>query len=185
MHGDLASPLCFQTTQETPHACDRDRTDVLRKGCPRIHKSRLSALLDAPRAVLHTSSHTLSNLARALQAATPVRHRVKRMDRLLGNLALQQECVSIYAAMARHWLLKAVLPLGCRPIVISDADFRSPWFQALEWLERDWVGRIRNRDLVREHDKPSAPQQHCKLLYAKACATACDLGLFDCVRNHP
>lgn len=38
---------------------------------------------------------------------------------------------------------------------------------------------------MREHDKPSAPWQHCKLLYAKACATACDLGLFDCVRNHP
>lgn len=170
--------------------------DVLRKGCPRIHKSRLSALLDATRAALHASSHTLSNLARALQAATPVRHRVKRMDRLLGNQALQQECVSIYAAMARHWLrgnttplilvdwsdlnaersaqlirasialegrsltlfeeihptalattasvhraflarLKVVLPLGCRPIVISDAGFRSPWFQALVWLEWD------------------------------------------------
>ena len=86
--------------------------DVLRKGCPHIHKVRLESLCDIVRAALSVSSHTLSNLARALNtksaraagAAVAVRHRVKRVDRLLGNRALQRERTSIYAAMAQFWL---------------------------------------------------------------------------------
>jgi hypothetical protein len=44
--------------------------------------------------------------------------------------------------------LGAMLPSGCVPIVITDAGFRSPWFQlinALGWL---FVGCVRNRDMV-------------------------------------
>ena len=89
--------------------------DVLRKGCPHIHKVRLESLCDIVRAALSASSHTLSNLARALNtksaraagaagAAVAVRHRVKRVDRLLGSRALQRERTSIYAAMAQFWL---------------------------------------------------------------------------------
>ena len=66
--------------------------DVLRKGCPHIHKVRLESLCDVVRAALSATSHTLSNLARALESktrvsgtATAVRHRVKRVDRLLGS----------------------------------------------------------------------------------------------------
>ena len=218
--------------------------DVLRNACPHIHASRLKALLLATRAALHASSHTLSNLARALNGSTAVRHRVKRMDRLLGSRALQQECASVYAAMARHWLrgndtplivversdlnesrsaqmirasvalvgrsltlyeevhsmkaattpevhkaflarLETMLPSGCQPIVITDAGFRSPWFRAVEAQGWHWVGRTRNRDLVRRHDEPFAQWRGCKSLYAHATGKALDLGLFDCVRNRP
>ena len=85
--------------------------DVLRKGCPHIHKARLESLCDVVRAALSATSHTLSNLARALESKTrvsgtaaAVRHRVKRVDRLLGNRALQRERASIYAATAQFWL---------------------------------------------------------------------------------
>ena len=40
--------------------------DVLRKGCPQIHKARLESLCDVVRAALSASRHKLSNLARAL-----------------------------------------------------------------------------------------------------------------------
>ena len=192
--------------------------DVLRKGCPHIHAMRLRALLLATRAALGATSHTLSNLARALDSKSAVRHRVKQMDRLLGNRALQRECPSVYCAMARYWLhgndtalivvdwsnlndsasaqmirawvalsgrsltlyeevhsmkaattpevhqafvarLKAMLPLGSRPVVITDAGFRSPWFRAVEALGWHWVGRSRNRDLVRRHGLPAAQWQ--------------------------
>jgi hypothetical protein len=218
--------------------------DVLRKGCPHIHAKRLKALLLATRAALHASSHTLSNLARALEGSSAVRHRVKQMDRLLGSRALQHECASVYAAMARYWLhgndtplivvdwsdlnesrsaqmirasvalvgrsltlyeevhsmkaattpevhkaflahLKSMLPSGVQPIVITDAGFRSPWFRAVEALGWHWVGRSRNRDLVREHGTRFAQWRGCKSLYAKATGSALDLGLFDCVRNRP
>ncbi len=41
--------------------------------------------------------------------------------------------------------LKLVLPDECRPIVVTDAGFRGPWFRAVEALGWDWVGRIRNK----------------------------------------
>lgn len=41
--------------------------------------------------------------------------------------------------------LRAVLPEGCRPILVTDAGFRGPWFRAVEAYGWDWVGRIRNK----------------------------------------
>ncbi len=41
--------------------------------------------------------------------------------------------------------LKTVLPEGCRPILVTDAGFRGPWFREVERLGWDWVGRVRNQ----------------------------------------
>ena len=41
--------------------------------------------------------------------------------------------------------LKSILPEGCRPILVTDAGFRGPWFRAVEALGWDWLGRIRNK----------------------------------------
>lgn len=41
--------------------------------------------------------------------------------------------------------LQSILPEGCRPIIVTDAGFRGPWFRAVEALGWDWVGRIRNK----------------------------------------
>lgn len=40
--------------------------------------------------------------------------------------------------------LSGILPSWCRPIVVTDAGFRGPWFRAVEDLGWHWVGRIRN-----------------------------------------
>jgi hypothetical protein len=40
--------------------------------------------------------------------------------------------------------LGRVLPSDCHPILVTDAGFRGPWFQAVEKLGWDWVGRVRN-----------------------------------------
>ena len=40
--------------------------------------------------------------------------------------------------------LSSVVPSTCRPIVITDAGFRGPWFAAVEALGWDWIGRVRN-----------------------------------------
>jgi hypothetical protein len=41
--------------------------------------------------------------------------------------------------------LKSILPEGCKPIIVTDAGFRGPWFRAVESHGWDWVGRIRNK----------------------------------------
>lgn len=226
--------------------------DVLQQRCPHIHRARLNTLLDAVAAALHARSHTLSNLARALDSKSAVRHNVKRMDRLLGNVALPRELVTVYQALAHYWLhdvrtllivvdwsdlnsarsqqliraavaldgrsltvyeevhsmkramtpavhqrfldqLKQVPPVGCQPIIITDAGFRSTWFRFIEALGWHWVGRIRNRDMVRAHvdaiadATADATAMWCgaKTLYAGATTKVRDLGLMDYVRNHP
>jgi hypothetical protein len=40
--------------------------------------------------------------------------------------------------------LHQIVPDGIRPIVVTDAGFRGPWFRAVEALGWDWIGRIRN-----------------------------------------
>jgi Transposase DDE domain len=41
--------------------------------------------------------------------------------------------------------LRAILPAGCRPIIVTDAGFRGPWFRTVEAYGWDWVGRVRNK----------------------------------------
>lgn len=41
--------------------------------------------------------------------------------------------------------LRSILPTDCRPIIVTDAGFRGPWFRAVEAYGWDWVGRIRNK----------------------------------------
>lgn len=45
--------------------------------------------------------------------------------------------------------LKAILPSHCRPILVTDAGFRTTWFKLLGALGWDWVGRVRNRHYLR------------------------------------
>lgn len=41
--------------------------------------------------------------------------------------------------------LRAVLPEHCRPIIVTDAGFRGPWFREVERYGWDWLGRGRNK----------------------------------------
>jgi hypothetical protein len=41
--------------------------------------------------------------------------------------------------------LRAILPEGCQPIIVTDAGFRGPWFREVESYGWDWVERIRNK----------------------------------------
>src|SRR3990167_5492123 len=47
---------------------------------------------------------SLSQRARAGESATTMRHRVKRIDRLLGNEALHAARATIYHEVAEQWL---------------------------------------------------------------------------------
>jgi len=91
--------------------------------------------------------------------------------------------------VAERWFLEqlaGLIPAGCTPIIVTDAGFRAPWFRRVEALGWHWVGRLRNRTLI----KPIAEDQPedwvpCKALYALALAAPRDLGLMHIVRNEP
>ena len=44
--------------------------------------------------------------------------------------------------------LKEVLPKDCRPIIVTDAGFRTPWFKQVLALGWNYIGRVRNREKV-------------------------------------
>jgi hypothetical protein len=79
--------------------------------------------------------------------------------------------------------LKNLLPEACRPIVVSDAGFQTPWFKQVEKLGWDWVGRIRNRHLLRHNEQEA--WFDCKKLYAKATSTPGYLGVMQMTRSSP
>ena len=69
-----------------------------------------------------------------------------------------------------------------QPIVITDAGFRTTWFRLIAKQGWCWIGRTRNRDFVRQQ---GGEWYAAKKLYAKATATAKDLGEYEAVRNRP
>ena len=79
--------------------------------------------------------------------------------------------------------LAALLPAsGRRPIILTDAGFRTPWFRLIAHQGWYWIGRTRNRDFVRRQD---GQWFAAKGLYAQATGEAKDLGVYEAVRNHP
>lgn len=44
--------------------------------------------------------------------------------------------------------LKALLPVNVKPIIVTDAGFRAPWFAYILRLGWDFVGRLRNKNLI-------------------------------------
>lgn len=79
--------------------------------------------------------------------------------------------------------LKALLPEGVKPILITDAGFRAPWFKAVNRAGWHWIGRIRNRDYL----CPQGAQAWvgCKSLYAQASTRPQALGPHQIVRSNP
>ncbi len=79
--------------------------------------------------------------------------------------------------------LQSILPPMSRPVIVTDAGFRAPWFKMVERIGWAWIGRIRNRDMVRPCGSEQ-PWQGCKSLYTKANKNPKDLGHFDYVRSN-
>lgn len=78
--------------------------------------------------------------------------------------------------------LKMLLPQHCRPVFVTDAGFRAPWFKLLDSMGYAWIGRIRNRDMVTPN--AAIPQwEGCKKLYERATSKAQDLGQYLYVRG--
>lgn len=205
-----------------------------------LHGHRRQALLDATDALLRGGQLPLSSLGRALAGSASDKHRIKRIDRLLGNAALQEQVPQVYQALVRllvqpgtrplilldwteagmdrfalsavlpfegrplplyhevhplrlmsnrsvlrHFLLRLrrLLPPDCRPVLVTDAGFRAPWFHLIYSLGWDFVGRVRGGVLVQAD--PQQPWRRSHELFPQATRTARDLGVFALVRGRP
>lgn len=93
---------------------------LLRRSIPSMHRRRLASLTAVMGSALHGGRLTLSALGRHLDSTGAVRHRIKRVDRLLGNPHLHDERLLFYRLLCD-------LLIGHRrqPILIVDwSDLR-------------------------------------------------------------
>jgi Transposase DDE domain len=217
----------------------------LRSALEPMHARRRETLLGSVAALVQGRRLVLMDLARSWSGSERVAAPLKRIDRLLSNTHLAEECGSIYAAMGRwclcqpqpviivdwspvnrrgkHYLLRAALavggraltlwervtptsecnapqheqallhalklmmPVGATPILVTDAGFKSPWFNAVTAMGWHFVGRLRGSVLVKPVGVADTPQQwlQCKHLHALSGPKARVLGAFQIVRSRP
>lgn len=216
-------------------------TQILQPCLQGLHAKRVALLHKAVVALLSGGRLSLSALALSLNSPADYRHRLKSVDRLLGNKALQGARLGLYAALAKRWLdgikqvlivvdwsdltadqrwhllrasavvegrsltlyeevhpqkryghptvhrlflcrLGRILPVGCRPIIMTDGGFHASWFKLV--AKRGWafVGRLRGRDGVRQDKAEWTP---IKSLHGMALPAARDLGRYQYVRSNP
>ncbi len=72
--------------------------------------------------------------------------------------------------------LKAMLPPTCKPVIVSDAGFRVPWFKLIGSLGWDYVGRVRNKTMCKKD--VDVDWHLTKALYAHASTKAKSLGRY-------
>ncbi len=204
---------------------------------PFMHASRRRALWRAVCGLLRGGRLWLTGLGRDLPGETSDKHRIKAVDRLLGNRELQQQVPALYRARAaallariprpvlavdwtgidspfyvlsaalccqgravpvysevhhhrelatpyvhRRFLeaLAAILPAGCRPIIVTDAGFYAKWFEEVRRHKWDYVGRVRGRAHVDVAGQWVSP----KALYAQAAEGPQDFGRVTLSRSY-
>jgi hypothetical protein len=207
-----------------------------------LHRKRSAALLRVTSALLCGGVSSLSGIALWLDSGTRFKHRIKCVDRMLGNRALHDQRDDLYREVAGVWLkdltqvlvvidwsdlsrdqcwqwlrasvvvqgrsltlyeqvhpqarlgnpevhraflsrLAGILPPQCRPIVLTDAGFHSPWFKAVAAQGWEFIGRVRGRNRVCLPDTQGwIPVRD---LYGRAGPDARDLGLGDYARRNP
>ena len=79
--------------------------------------------------------------------------------------------------------LKSIVPVSCKPIIVTDAGFRVPWFKLIESLEWDYVGRVRNRTFCL--NATDIDWHPVKTLYSQATTTAKSLGYYQMAQSNP
>jgi hypothetical protein len=81
--------------------------------------------------------------------------------------------------------LAEMLPAHCRPIIVADSGFKTPFFRYVEsQLGWHWVGRIRGRDCLRWKTLGSAGFG-AKSFYPQATTNAKAIGEVCWVKNNP
>ena len=81
--------------------------NLLKEKIPGIHATRYRALMAAVGAGLSGASVSITALGRALSGPAYIKHKIKRLDRLVGNRHLNTERMALYGAITQ-WLLAPI-----------------------------------------------------------------------------
>jgi hypothetical protein len=102
--------------------------------------------------------------------ALPIYLEVHRLKKL-SNAAVEKRFLC---------LLRAILPTECRPIIVSDAGFKGPFFEAVVEQGWDFLGRVRGTTKAISGDGQVVAKEE---FYARASTTPAELGHFGLFVN--
>jgi len=87
----------------------------LSEHCQGVHKKRMATLITAANALMTGKKLSVTGLGRAICNTTKTKHNIKRIDRLVGSAAVNQDRHVINQTMA-----KLVMSQQRRPVIIVD-----------------------------------------------------------------
>jgi hypothetical protein len=74
----------------------------LNEYCPEIHSSRLQSVMDVATALQSSQNLSLTAIGRHLASESDIKHRIKKVDRLMSNSHLYEELSRLYAGMSNY-----------------------------------------------------------------------------------
>jgi hypothetical protein len=117
---------------------------ILRPCLAELHTKRVAALIGATAALLRGGITSLSAIALYLGRGIALKHRLKSIDRLLGNGALYRQRCELYRRLAQQWLYDVKQWL----IVVDWSDVTAD--QRWQWLRASVVVEGRSVTLYEE-----------------------------------
>lgn len=86
--------------------------------CPHIHSTRLQAVVDIAAGLQKSQNLSLTAIGRELSGNTSIKHRIKKVDRLLGNKHLYEEVASLYEGLSSY-ILKYICQSDQIPLIVD------------------------------------------------------------------
>src|SRR3990167_5914571 len=74
--------------------------DVLSEQCGDIHSCRLNAVLDVAEGLRQSQNLSIAAIGRKLSGEAKVKHKIKKVDRCLGNKNLHKELGELYKGLS-------------------------------------------------------------------------------------
>lgn len=92
--------------------------DVLTEECSSIHNNRLNAVLDVAEGLRQSQNLSIAAIGRKLSGEARVKHKIKKVDRCLGNKHLHKELHTLYGGLS-HFIFEHIRHLKENSIVID------------------------------------------------------------------
>lgn len=90
----------------------------LKEHCPDIHSTRLQAVMDVATGLQRSRHFSITAIGKCLQSDAKTKHRIKKVDRLLGNDHLYTELAEIYKGLSAY-VFRYIVQDGYTPVVID------------------------------------------------------------------
>lgn len=115
--------------------------------CPHIHSTRLQAVIDVATGLQKSQNLSLTAIGRQIASDTAIKHRIKKVDRLLSNKHLYDEISSIYKGLS-FYILSYIQQSDSVPLIVDLCYMKDT--HAIQMLSAEVALKGRSLPIYRE-----------------------------------